>query len=98
MNNWGMVVGPAQLPDIAPDGLAVNLVQNDQVVTAGSSAPDVLDYPYPSLARVCRELDAFRLGPGARAQAEPDQHGQLRLHPAGPSPVRGGVDGQRELV
>jgi len=57
-----MVVGPAHSPDIALDGLAVNLVQNAQVVATGSSAPDVLDDPYLSLARVCRELDAFGLG------------------------------------
>jgi 2-keto-4-pentenoate hydratase len=62
MNNWGMVVGPAHSPDIALDGLAVELVQNDRIVATGSSAPDVLDDPYLSLTRVCRELHTFGLG------------------------------------
>ena len=61
MNNWGMVVGPVRSPDLALDGLSVELAQNDQVIATGSSSADVIDDPYLSLARVCRELDGVGL-------------------------------------
>ena len=70
MNNWGMVVGPVRPPDIALDDLSVELLQDDRSIATGRSSPDVVDDPYLSLTRVCRELAAFGLALEA---------GQLRL-------------------
>jgi 2-keto-4-pentenoate hydratase len=61
MNNWGMVVGPVRPPDIALDDLSVELLQDDRSIATGRSSPDVVDDPYLSLTRVCRELAAFGL-------------------------------------
>ena len=62
LNNWGMVVGSAQPPDLAIGDLTVEVRQSGSLIASGASTPDVLDDPFLSLTRVCRELDTFGLG------------------------------------
>ncbi|WP_157544715.1 2-keto-4-pentenoate hydratase [Nocardioides halotolerans] len=56
LNNWGIVVGPEQDPDLPLDALHVEMRADGEVVSSGSSGPDVLDDPFLSLSRVVATL------------------------------------------
>jgi 2-keto-4-pentenoate hydratase len=65
LGQWGVVFGPGRAPDIDLAAQTVELRQGPTVVGTGTTRPDVVDDPYLSLIRVCRELD--RCGLGLRA-------------------------------
>ncbi|HEY1627267.1 MAG TPA: fumarylacetoacetate hydrolase family protein [Streptosporangiaceae bacterium] len=68
MGNWGLVVGPEHASDLALDRLPVQVSRDGEVISAGTSEPDILDDPFLSLARACAIFAAhgLSLSPGQR--------------------------------
>jgi 2-keto-4-pentenoate hydratase len=68
LGQWGVVFGPGVPPGDSLAGLTVELLRDGVLVGAGGAGPEVIDDPYQSVARVCRELARHgqRLEPGQR--------------------------------
>jgi 2-oxo-3-hexenedioate decarboxylase len=68
LNNWGIVVGEQQAPDIALDSLQVELRHDGELLAGALSDANRVDDPYLSLTRVTRELHDYGLAlePGQR--------------------------------
>ncbi|GAA5196159.1 fumarylacetoacetate hydrolase family protein [Rugosimonospora acidiphila] len=68
LGQWGIVVGPEHPAGVALDSLTVGLLRDGEPVGTATSTPDILDDPYLSLTRACRELARFGLAlePGQR--------------------------------
>ena len=68
LGQWGTVFGPPHSPDVDLQSLEVELLHDGDITDAGGSGPDVIDDPYLSLTRVCRQLARFGRGlePGQR--------------------------------
>lgn len=62
LGQWGIVVGVPHDPGIDLRQVSVRLFEDDQPVDAAVATQDVVDDPYLSPARICRELSRFGHG------------------------------------
>jgi 2-keto-4-pentenoate hydratase len=56
LGQWGVVMGPGHTPDTGLEELTVELFRDGTLVGSGGAGPEVVDSPFLSLVRVCREL------------------------------------------
>jgi 2-keto-4-pentenoate hydratase len=68
LNQWGIVVGEQQPPDVDLPRVTVTVWADGAKVDEATADPEIVDDPYTSLARLCHRLAAHGLGlePGQR--------------------------------
>jgi 2-keto-4-pentenoate hydratase len=68
LGQWGVVMGPGHPVPTSLADLTVELFHDGVLVGSGGAGPGVIDDPFMSLVRVCRQLDRYgrRLEAGQR--------------------------------